>query len=215
MTLLEYTLLAFSSLVVTVDPIAAVPAFLAMTAGDTPAARLRMVRLASQVTAGLLMTFALLGKWIFAYLGVTITAFQMAGSVVLMLIALDMIRAERSRTSETREEIEEGAVKEDIAITPLATPILAGPGSLSTVLLLQSKADTWGKHIGLLAAIAAVAVITYVVLGISARGTRWLSPIVLRLTTRIMGLLLAAIACQFLLNALRDVGIAHFAPAEP
>lgn len=210
MSLTAYILLAFSSLMVTLDPLAAVPSFLAMTESDTPAQRLSMARLASQVVAGLLAGFAILGRWIFAYLGITIAAFQMAGSVVLMLIALDMVRAERSRTRETKEEIEAGAEKADIAITPLATPILAGPGSISTVILLQSKADTVWKHIGLLVAIAAVSILTYVVLGLSARGARRLSPIVMRLTTRIMGLMLAAIACQFLLNALREVGLAHF-----
>jgi multiple antibiotic resistance protein len=210
MSFAGYMMLAFSSLIVTLDPLGAVPSFLAMTERDTPAQRLRMARLASQTVAGLLAAFALFGKWIFSYLGITIAAFQMAGSAVLMFIAMDMIRAERTRTSETREEVEAGAAKDDIAITPLATPILAGPGSISTVILLQSKADTWWKIAILLFTIGIVSALTYLILGISVRGAKWLSPIVLRLTTRIMGLMLAAIACQFLLNALRDVGIAHF-----
>ena len=130
MTPVEFTLLAFSSLFVIVDPIAVVPAFLAMTPNETPAQRERMARLAGFVMAGVLLTFALMGQWIFKFLGITLPAFQIAGSIILLLVALDMLRAQRSRVQETREETEAGTAKEDIAITPLAVPMLAGPGAI-------------------------------------------------------------------------------------
>jgi len=116
---LEFSLLAFSSLFVIVDPIAVIPGFLAITPSDSPAQRERMARLASFVMAGVLLAFALLGKWIFQFLGITLPAFQIAGSVILLLVALDMLKAQRSRVQETREETEAGAQKLDIAITPL------------------------------------------------------------------------------------------------
>lgn len=210
MTLFEYTLLALSSLIVIVDPIATVPAFLAMTQHDTPAQRVRMARLASFVMTGILVVFALGGHALFRFLGITIPAFQMAGSIVLMLIALDMLRAQRSRVQETREETDAGAAKEDIAITPLAVPMLAGPGAISTVILLHSKAADWMQEAALLVCIVIVSAATYVTLALSSHGAKWLSPIVLRLTTRIMGLLLAAIAIQFMLNALRDLKVLSF-----
>ena len=119
MTLLDFTLLAISSLFVIVDPIAVVPAFLAMTPSDTPQERRRMARLASFVMAGVLLLFALLGKWIFRLFGITMPALEVAASIVLLLIALDMLRAQRSRVQETREETDAGAAKDDIAITPL------------------------------------------------------------------------------------------------
>jgi multiple antibiotic resistance protein len=206
MSYFEYALLALSSLFVIVDPIATVPAFLAMTPHDGPDARLRMARLACLVMAGVLAAFALTGQVLFKLLGISIPAFQMAGSVVLLLVALDMLRAQRSRVQETQEETDAGAAKEDIAITPLAVPMLAGPGAISTVVLLHAKAGgDWAKYGILLASIAAIAFATYAIFAVSARGAKWLSPIVLRLTTRIMGLLLAAIAMQFLINALRDL----------
>jgi multiple antibiotic resistance protein len=197
-----YFLLAVSSLFVLVDPIATVPAFLAMTPGDTPESRVRMARLAAIVSGGVLLAFALLGEILFRFLGITLAAFQMAGSIVLLLIALDMLRAQRSRAQETVEEVQAGAAKDDIAITPLAIPMLAGPGAISSVVLLQSKADTLEKRGALCLAIVAVALASYLVLSLSTRGARWLSPIALRITERIMGLLLAAIAMQFLVNAL-------------
>lgn len=211
MTLVEYALLAGCSLFVIIDPIATVPAFLAMTPAETPEGRVRMARLACQVAAGLLIVFALLGRWLFHFLGITIPAFQMAGSVVLLMIALDMLKAERSKAQETEAEIEAGTAKADIAVTPLAVPMLAGPGAISTVILLQAKAEgSWGKQLVLVLAIVVVAAASYAVFAVSARGAKWLSPIALRVTTRIMGLLLAAIAMQFLLNALKELKLVSF-----
>jgi multiple antibiotic resistance protein len=163
-----------------------------------------MARLACLVTAGMLVAFAWVGKWIFKLLGITLPAFQMAGSIVLLLVALDMLKAQRSRVQETNEETFAGASKDDIAITPLAVPMLAGPGAITTAILLHGQADTWGKQVALLAAILGVATASYVILRLSARGARWLNPIALRITTRIMGLLLAAVACQFAFDALKD-----------
>lgn len=205
LSLLEFSLLAFSSLFVIVDPIAVVPAFLAMTSHDTPEDRSRMARLACTVTAGLLLIFAFLGTWVFRFLGITLPAFQLAASVVLLLIALDMLRAERSKAQETKEEVDAGAAKEDVAITPLAVPMLAGPGAISTVIVLHSKATGLAQQLSLGVCVLAVCGLSYVVFALSAHGARWLSPIALRVSTRVMGLLLAAIAMQFLLNALREL----------
>jgi len=200
-----YILFATSSLFVIIDPIATVPAFLAMTPTDTPGQRIRMARLACLVTAGLLLAFALGGKWIFQFLGITIPAFQMAGSIVLLLVALDMLRAQRSRVQETIEETDAGAAKDDIAITPLAVPMLAGPGAISTVVILHSRAANLTQQIALLLCIMVVCGASYLIFALSAHGAKWLNPIFLRLTTRIMGLLLAAIDMQFLINALTDL----------
>lgn len=213
MSLTEYALLALSSLFVIIDPVATVPAFLAMTAHNSSAERVKMARLACTVCAALLLAFAVAGRWIFHYLGITLPAFQMAGSIVLLLIALDMLNAKRSRVHETQEETDAGSAKDDIAVTPLAVPMLAGPGAISTVVLLQARADTWVKHGVLFGSILLVCLATFVVLTISARTTKWISPIALRITTRIMGLLLAAIAFQFLLNALRELKLVSFPEA--
>src|SRR6266478_2702737 len=110
MTLSEYALLAASSLFVIVDPLAVVPAFLAMTPADTPEQRIKMARLACCVMAGVLIVFAAAGKWIFKFLGITMPAFQFAASIVLLLVSLDMLRAQRSRVQETSEETAAGIV---------------------------------------------------------------------------------------------------------
>jgi len=210
--LVGYVLLASSSLFVIIDPIATVPAFLAMTPNDTPQQRTKMARLACFVSAVLLLAFSIGGKWVFQFLGITIPAFQMAGSIVLLLVALDMLRAQRSRVQETAEETDAAAAKEDIAITPLAVPMLAGPGAISTVILLHNKAVSLAQHVALMFCIIGVCAACYLIFALSAHGAKWLNPIFLRLTTRIMGLLLAAIAMQFLLNALAQLNLIRFSP---
>ncbi len=207
MSLAAFVLLAFSSLFVIIDPIAVIPTFLAMTPSDTPEQRIKMARLACAVMCALLLVFAIAGNAIFTLFGITIAAFQMAGSVILLLIALDMLRAQRSRVQETQEEADAGVEKADIAVTPLAVPMLAGPGAISTVILLHSKAKDWVQQVALLVCIVLVSGACYLVLVLSARGAKWLNPIALRLSIRIMGLLLAAIAMQFMLNALKAIGL--------
>ncbi|MBI3881048.1 MAG: NAAT family transporter [Verrucomicrobia bacterium] len=210
MTPLEFILLAASSMFVIMDPIGNAPAFLAMTAQHTVEQRVRMARMACIVAAVLLGLFTLVGELIFKFLGISLPAFQLAGSIILLLVALDMLKAQRSRVQETQEETKAAESMADIAISPLAVPLLAGPGAISTALLLKSKADSWERIATLLIIIAVVSTVTFFILALAARGAKWMGPVALRVTTRIMGLLLAAIAMQFLLNALREVGLAKF-----
>ena len=206
MSLPEYMLLAISSLFVIVDPIAVLPSFLAMTAEDTPEQRIRMARLACVIMVVVLFVFAILGERVLKFLGIQLPAFQIAGGIVLLLIALDMLRAQRSRVQETREETAAGTAKDDIAVTPLAIPMLAGPGAISTAILLHNKAAVFAQEVALCVAILIVGAITYAILHLSSHGARWLNPIVMRITTRIMGLLLAAVAVQFIVSALATLG---------
>ena len=213
MSLTEYTLLAASSLFVIVDPLATIPAFLAMTPTDTPEQRIRMARIACFVMAGVLIVFSTAGKWIFKFLGITMPAFQLAASVVLLLVALDMLRAQRSRVHETDEETAAGVEKTDIAVAPLAIPMLAGPGAISTAILLHQQATNTGQIIALYVCILVVSLASYIILHLSANGARWLSPIAMNITVRIMGLLLAAVAIQFALNAAKEL-LGH-SPSSP
>ena len=206
MTLSEYALFAFSSLFVIVDPVAAVPAFIAMTSHDTVAQRLRMARVACLAMVGLLTGFALVGQRLFNLLGITLPAIQVAGALVLLLVALDMLRAQRSAVQETAEETAAGSRKEDIAITPLAVPMLAGPAAISTVILLEAQAATWAHRGMLLACLVLVGLASYIIFALGATGAKWLSPIADRIITRLMGLLLAALAVQFLFNGLKGEG---------
>lgn len=201
MSLLAFALLATSSLFVIVDPVSAVPAFLTMTARQPPGHRAATARLACLLTCLILSVFGLFGSWVFRIFGITLPAFQLAASVILLLVALDMLRAQRSRVRETREETDAGAAKEDVAVTPLAVPMLAGPGAISTAIVLHTQARDTLQQLVLMLAIAVVCGATYLILSLSAHGTRWLGPIALGVVTRVMGLVLAAVAVQFMLDA--------------
>lgn len=206
MTLFEYTLLSFGSLFIIVDPIAAVPAFLAMTVRDSVADRLRTARTACLVAVGILTGFGLAGPSLFRILGITMPAFQIAAALVLLLVALDMLRAQRSPVQETAEETAEGVAKDDVAITPLAMPMLAGPGALSTMILLDGQAHTLSQHVVLYGCLAAVGAASYLTFSLAGRGAEWLNPIAIKIIARLMGLLLAAVAIQFIFNAIKGEG---------
>ncbi len=203
MSLFEYILLASSSLFVIIDPLALVPVFLAMTPTDSAAQRIRMAKIACLIAASVLVIFGLIGQRIFAFLGITLPAFQMAGSVILLMIALDMLRAHPSPTRESPEEKEAGTAKDDIAITPLGVPLLAGPGAITNTIILETKAHGLAQTIALYGCILAICGASYLILRVSAHGARLLNPIAMKIATRLLGVLLAAIAFQFLINALK------------
>ena len=213
MNLTGYILLAASSLFVIVDPLATAPSFLAMTPNDTPQQRMRMARQACSVAAGVLLVFAVAGQLVFKLLNITMPAFQIAASIVLMLVALDMLRAHRSRVRETDEETRAGTEKTDIAVTPLAIPMLAGPGAISTTILLQNEAENFMQRLALYGCIVGVCLASYVILRLAARGANWLSPIAMNIASRIMGLLLAAVAVQFMLNAIKAFRLDLISPS--
>ena len=126
MALLQFWLIAFTSIFVLVDPIAAVPTFLAMTGGSDRAGRRHMAIRAACTCFFVLFTFSIAGTYIFKLFGITLAAFKIAGGLILGLIGLDMLQAKRSPTKETPGETEEGAEKEDVGIIPLGIPMLAG-----------------------------------------------------------------------------------------
>jgi len=199
----QFGLLAFGSLFVIVDPVSTAPAFLAMTPEHTPAQRIQMARLACVVAAGVLVVFAAAGQYIFRLLGVTRRACKMAAGMGWLMVGLTRWKAQRSRVQEPREETEAGASKEDISVTPLAIPLLAGPGAISTAILLQSQAEGWVQHGVLYGVIVLVMLASYWILHVAAQSSRFLNPIALNILSRIMGLLLAAVAVQFMVNALK------------
>ena len=201
-------LLSAASLFVIMDPIATVPIFLAMTPNDSPESRIRMARLACIIAAVILIVFVLTGQALFRFLGITLPAFKIAGSVVLMLIALDMLRARHSPVKGTKEETHEAAGKEDIAITPLAVPMLAGPGAISTSILLQSQSPDVFHTVALVVCIVIVCGVSYFVFRLAATGaTKFISPIAMKIVERLMGLLLAAVAVQFAIDGLTDLNL--------
>jgi multiple antibiotic resistance protein len=205
--ILQFALVAFTSMFVLVDPIAAVPTFLAVTGESNRGRRRHMAARAAWTCFIVLVVFAIAGTFIFKLFGITLAAFRIAGGLILGVIGLDMLKAKRSPTKETPGETEEAAEKEDVGIIPLGIPMLAGPGSISSVMVLMSQNTDWLHAVVIVCAIAGVAIISFVVLAAADRVSSYLHATGIRILTRMMGLLLTAIAVQFVLNGLTDAGL--------
>jgi multiple antibiotic resistance protein len=202
----SFSLVALSSVFFLVDPFAAIPAFLAMTAEADSSSRRRMAKKASITCFCVLTAFALAGSLIFKMFGITLAAFQIAGGLILLLIGLDMMQARRS-TQEGVSETEEGLHKEDISVTPLGVPLLAGPGAISTVMVLMGASPSMYHAIPVLGAIAITAFASYLILSSADKVRRRLGETGIRIMMRMMGLLLTALAVQFVINGLAGMGV--------
>ncbi|WP_260703657.1 MarC family protein [Edaphobacter flagellatus] len=203
----RFSVLALSSIFFLVDPFAALPTFLAVTAGADEARRRRIARKASLTALIFLSAFAVAGQYIFKMFGITLPAFEIAGGVILLLIGLDMLEAKRSATQEASGDTEDAAKKEDAGIVPLGIPMLAGPGAIASVMVLVGQAQTMWQMVAILASIFITAVICYFVLGNSDKVARALGDTGIRILVRIMGLLLVALAVQYFVNGMADLGV--------
>ena len=180
-----------------------IPTYLVITRDESPAKRARTASRAS-ISAGLLLAiFGFAGRLIFELFGITLPAFRIAGGLIVWLVAMDMLRSQRS-TQETQVEIIEGQEKEDVAITPLAVPMLAGPGAISTVTVLAGQARTPARTATVYAAIVLTAILCWVVLRTADRLAARLGRTGIQITSRIMGLMLAAVAVQFVITGVKD-----------
>jgi multiple antibiotic resistance protein len=201
---LTHALLAFGSIFSIVDPFAALPIFLALVGSQDRAAQAKVALRASLTCFFVLATFGAAGTFIFSFFSITIPAFKIAGGILLFRVGLEMISAKKSETRSTREEVSEAETKEDVALIPLGLPLLAGPGSIATVMVLVGKSPHMGDKIGVLAAITAVSLIAFLVLRSAALMTKMLGRTGINLIGRIMGLILAANAVQFCIDGVHE-----------
>lgn len=206
----RFSLLALSSILFLVDPFAALPTFLAVTDGYDKQRRRATAFKASLTALILLSSFAFAGEYIFRLFGITLPAFEIAGGVILLLIGLDMLEAKRSPTQESSSDTAAAAEKEDAGIVPLGVPMLAGPGAITSVMVLVGQAQTMWQMAAILVSIVITALVCVLVLGNSDKVARVLGETGIRILVRIMGLLLVALAVQYFVNGLGDLGvIAH------
>jgi multiple antibiotic resistance protein len=191
----------FLNLFVVIDPIGLAPTFITLAGDRSPEEQSLVARKAIFVAGGILVAFGLFGNWLLHHLGISIEAFQVATGLLLLKIAIDMVLAHRER--ETAEEEQEAKTREDISVFPLAIPLIAGPGTLASLLILQSEANAYSFGWLVVLAIAAVVLlIAYIVLCLSRYLADLLGQTGINVVTRILGILLAALAMQYILNGL-------------
>jgi multiple antibiotic resistance protein len=189
-----------------VDPLASLPIFLTITSGDSAAQRRRTAVRAAFAAWIMLSTFAVAGGVIFRAFGISLGAFKVAGGLMLLLMAIDMMRARQSPTRTSDEEQDESRARDDIAIFPLAVPMLAGPGAIAMVMVLMSRAD-WRPvpTLAVFVAVTVTCVASWLLMRYAANAERLIPKTVLRAFERVMGLLLAAVAIEFIAGGVRDL----------
>ena len=194
----QFALLAFSSLFSVINPISAAPIFVALTSGS-PADRRRAAARACLAALAVLAVFAAAGGAIFTFFGITVPAFQIAGGLIFALMSI--------RTLEQgREEVSPGDVEtEDPSVVPLGIPVIAGPGAISTVMILVGQAQDGVRRLALGGAIAVNILLTFLILLAAPAIVSWIGPTGQRIVSKIMGLITAVIGIQFVLNGLTTV----------
>lgn len=200
--LLQFALTAFVTLLVVVDPPGVVPLAVALTADADALKRGKIMTRAVVIAFGIAIFFLLAGRTMLAYLGVTVHAFAISGGVLLFATALPMLFGGRGGLQSPKQD-EHATAGEDIAIFPLAIPLLSGPGAISSILLLTSQANNDARRLAALAvAIALVYAVTLIVLHLGSRIMARIGEGKVHIVTRVLGIILAALAVQFVLNGI-------------
>lgn len=201
-SLVAFALVSFGSLFSIVDPFAALPVFLALAGGEPKEVQRNIALRAAMTCAAVLTVFAIAGAIIMKFFGITISGFKIAGGIILFGVAFEMMHARESSTRSTREETVEAETKADVALVPLGLPLLSGPGAIAAVMVLMGKAETVPKKIVVHVAVIVVSALAFLVLRSGAHVSKVLGQTGIKLIGRVMGLLLAAVAAQFIIDGL-------------
>lgn len=207
--MLETAALALTTFFATVGPLDVAAIFAALTASSTPAHRRAMAVRGTLIATGILLLFALAGKLLLANLGISLPALRTAGGILLLLIAIEMVFARTTGvTSTTDEEEREALTKQDISVFPIATPLIAGPGSMGAAILLMADADgDLLRQAVVLGCLLAILVFTAGAMLLAGRIQQWLGVIGMHVITRVMGVLLSALAVQFIFDGVAQSGL--------
>ena len=204
--LITFFILAFSSLFTLVNPIGLSPVFLSMVEHCNDNEK-RQIALKGVFTAlVVLIIFTFLGRLVFSFFGITVSGFKIAGGGILFFrTGIQMLESRVPRTRSTPKEETEAETKEDMAYTPIGIPLIAGPGAISSVMIFSSETDHWEYKLVLLGVISLVMGLTYIIFQMADNLTQRFGTIGLRITQRIMGLILMVIAVQFVIDGTTSV----------
>jgi multiple antibiotic resistance protein len=201
----NFLITAFVALFVVIDPIGLAPLFLALTAGMSPQKRRAVGIRACTVAIGILLLFSVFGTSILTFIGISMPAFRIAGGILLFLTALDMLFERRTKRREDTADDEEP--DDDPSVFPLAIPLIAGPGAIATVILLVGQTDTTAGYFAVMGVLAAVLALVFLMFLSASTLERMLGKTGITVVTRLLGMLLAALSVQFVLDGLSSFGL--------
>lgn len=193
------------ALLAVINPLGAIPIFITLTPGEDMIARQKIAKAASFSATLILLLALFAGEWMLAFFGISVSSFRVGGGILILLMAISMLQAQLSPTIQTKEEAEESDRKQDIAIVPFSTPLLAGPGAMSTVVLEAHKGSSVGHYASISLAIILVGACIWTALHLAPLISQRLGKTGINVFTRIMGLILAAIAVEFIANGLKGL----------
>jgi multiple antibiotic resistance protein len=200
----ELFISAFVTFFVVIDPPGCAPIFASLTAGTSTAHRRTMAVRSILVATGILLAFGIFGEAFLGALGISLDAFRIAGGIMLFLIALEMVFEKRTERRENRaEEVKASPEHEDISIFPMAIPMIAGPGSIASTMLLVSRSTGMEQSLAVLGALAANLVLTFFALLLAAPLMKFIGVKMEAMITRILGVVLAALAAQFVIDGIK------------
>jgi multiple antibiotic resistance protein len=200
---IELFVSSFVTFFVVIDPPGCAPIFAGLTREAAPPVRRTMAVRSVAVAAGILLFFAILGEDLLRTLGISLAAFRIAGGIMLFLIALEMVFERRTQRRETRaQEVEADPEHDDVSIFPMAIPMIAGPGSIASIMLLMARSNGLQQSLTVLAALAAILVLTLIALLSAGFLMRLLGHKMEAMITRLLGVVLAALAAQFVIDGI-------------
>ncbi|MGV1099779.1 YchE family NAAT transporter [Thiovibrio sp. JS02] len=188
-----------------VNPIGAIPIYISLTDGYRPEERHQIVRITPVAVVAILLVALLSGEFLLRFFGISIGSFRVGGGILLLLMATSMLQAKTSRAAHTSDEAEETAERETIAVVPLAIPLLSGPGAISTVIVYAYRAKSMLGYLLSSAGIVLIGVSIYLSLSAAPYIAKRLGKTGINIVTRIMGLILAAIAVEFITNGIKNL----------
>lgn len=202
---LSFILLSFSSLFTLLNPIGTAPIVLSLTESLTSEEYNKVIKKSICVACFILLLFAIMGKIIFTFYGITVYAFKIAGGILFLRIGINMLEAKVSRTKSTPKESEEASGNDDIALTPIGIPLIAGPGAITSVMILAAQAISFEQKVIFYLNIIVTLLITFMILKLGKKLTKKLGTSGLRVIERIMGMILMVVAIQFIIDGLNTV----------
>lgn len=193
------------ALLVLVNPLGAIPIFISLTPGSTQAERKKIAKTAAIAVVCVMIFFALLGDAMLKFINVSLGSFQVGGGILVMLIAIALMNAKQNPTKTTREEEDEAEAKSNIAVVPLAIPLLTGPGTMSTMIIYSSAAQGWWQMLQVIIAGVLVALTCYTAMILATPISKWLGQTGINIINRIMGMILAAVSVEIIVKGLYDL----------
>jgi multiple antibiotic resistance protein len=200
---IELFVSAFVTFFVVIDPPGCAPIFASLTGGAAPAHRRAMAIRSVAIASGILLFFALFGEDLLRALGVSLAAFRIAGGIMLFMIALDMVFERRTQRRENRaQEVSATPEIEDISVFPMAIPMIAGPGSIASIMLLMARSEGLDQSLVVLGALGSILILTLIALLAAGPLMRLLGHKVEAMITRVLGVILGALAAQFVIDGI-------------